>query len=201
VVAVNSRSAETATTLARVTLDHLKDTDGERLSSDRFRAELTRDLSEGPGRELDARWSTTWAVVPADTVEGGQLQEAVLGTSEWQTDSGRPVSTVDGIEGDIEMDSLLYTEFGEPVADRDRLDDELISRTSDERTWFVSAVLFRRELNTEGRRTASIGCRRCARTTTHVYQDRLTKLRSGDGAPSLWQCRRCETPRLGEPAS
>jgi len=126
VIAVNSRSTETATTLGRVTLNHLKDDTGETLSSDRVRAVLLRDLEAVP-KGLESEWLPMDAL-SADSEKGAQLLNRVRRTS------GEGAGTT-------EM-PVLFTEFGEPIVDGEGLETVLAAQADDERVWLIPAVLF-----------------------------------------------------------
>ena len=126
VIAVNSRSAKTATTLGRVALNHLKDDTGKTLSSDRVRAVLLRDFEAVP-KGLESEWLPMDAL-PASSEKGTRLLNRVRRTSEEGADT-------------TEMPGL-FTEFGEPIVDGEGLKTVLAAQADDERVWLIPAVLF-----------------------------------------------------------
>jgi len=190
-VLVDSRMRETAITLARVTLDHLKSRSGERIDDERVTATLVADVETVPP-ELGGSLPSSRDALPTGSDRGAALLESFIEETAWRGELSQTVQQALQTANGIRAPSHLYNQYGEPVVSRPTFDEY-----DKDSTWLVPAIVQQRELDPTGRVSEDFTCRMCGKETAHLYEGPVTEPRPDIPSPGVWVCRRCETPQTG----
>jgi hypothetical protein len=141
-VAVSSRTKETATLRAKVATDYLKDDNGESISGDTYTTDLIDTIGTLPAGSLDENWCHLPGAARIESEAGKHLLEAVSAITGWDTENPRADNDGDERPEHTAPSSIMYTEFGHPVTSHAELQDVLTSTGDGKNMWLVPAVVW-----------------------------------------------------------